>query len=82
MKDFYIWAATDRHEGVTIATRVYASVDEAKAHAQECIGDGNPVEWDSDEPQVVHPGDDSFGVFEDSEGFIGYVTVSRVRVPS
>lgn len=70
----FVWACTDSHLGVCVSTRVFGSVDEAKADAQEAIGDAVPIEWTATTKDGWVTGD-----FTDTNGCEGSVTVALVK---
>lgn len=73
----YVWASTDPDLGVCVSTRVFGSVDDAKADAQECIGDACPVEWDAQQSCTV---EEARGVWTNPDGFDGTVVVQLLKV--
>lgn len=69
----FVWAATDAHLGVCISTRVFGSVDDAKADAQEAIGDACPVSWTAADDTLL-------GVYTDTNGCTQSVAIQLVKV--
>lgn len=70
----FVWASTDSHLGVAISTRVFGSVDEAKADANEAVGDAVQIVWEEESPDVWR------GDFVDTNGSDGVVRIDAVKV--
>lgn len=70
----YVWASTDMDLGICIGVRVFGSMDDAQADAQDCIGDACPIAWTMDGDE------EALGEFTDTNGVPGMVRVSLVKV--